>query len=430
MRKYIFAIAFLLTQASVGQNSLTFKDLQTLLFENNTELKKLQTEKQILQSEQQQTIWENPVISVSHNIYNPINGNYFDVSKQGETDIEAEIPVKNFQKAKMTKQKYNFLLQSKENGLQSLKSELSDMLVQSLADCFYYYNAEKLYNDELSALQDIVSAFETQYKNKNISAAEFANIQSVLFNLQSEAAQVQINKQNAYFETAKLLNTNINSDFHNVINAENVFKQANGFLLTADYDSLLALRFDIMALEDELQANYYAVKEFQKENIPSWSIKTEWDKNGNIARNIFLAGFSLQLPVFNRNQGNISAKKSENEALLQQKEFLINSYKKELAVYLDNLQRYCNLYASDNKNTVIDRSNLAKQMHKMLINKNISLIDWQNFCNNYRQMHFTTSKRRKFDSNNLKNQCRYPQRNLQILIDRKITPSHEINHAD
>ncbi|MBQ7985069.1 MAG: TolC family protein, partial [Bacteroidales bacterium] len=333
----------------------------------------------------QSQMWENPTATAVHNIYNPINSTYFDLSKQGETDIELEIPIKNFSKARMSKRKYNFQQQSKENELLSLQYELADELLQNLAHYSYYYNAEKLYADEISSLSDIVSAFEIQYKNKNISALELSNLQTVLFNLQNEAAEVQINEQNAYFEILKLLNTNANSDFHSVLNVNNVFEQANVFLLSAVNDSLPAFPYSITALDNEQRANHYAVKEFEKDNLPVWNFKTEWDKNGSIAYNVFLAGFSVQLPVFNRNQGNIATKKAENEILSQKREFLINTYKQELAFCIENLRKYCTMYADNNTQTLIDNDKLAKDMREQLINRNISLIDYQNFAENYRQ---------------------------------------------
>ena len=387
MRKYIFILAFLCCNVSFCQTITEFDRLKNILFENNVSIRQMESEKEYLQAEKKQNLlWENPTVSAIHNVYNPINKSYFDISKQGETDIELEIPIINFSKTNATKQKYNYLLQSKEYEIQSLKSELKNMLLQLLVDYYYYYNEEKLYNDEVLALQDIVSAYEIQYNNKNISSLEFSNLQFMFFNLQNEVLQVQINKQNTYFEIIKLLNTNTNLEYHSVLNVNSVFEQANSFLLTAINDSLLAFRYDILALESENTSNLYAIKEFQKDNLPSWSLKTEWDKNGSIDYNIFLVGFSMKLPIFNRNQGNIHSKKIENEMLFQKKDFLMNNYRKELVICVENLRKYCTLYANNNRQSLIDNDKLAKDMRQQLKNRNISLLDYQNFTNNYRQM--------------------------------------------
>ena len=71
--------------------TLTLKDAGQLFLKQNLSLIAARYDMDIAQAQVLQArLFENPVISLEQNVYNRLNGKYFDMGKDGESGVEIE----------------------------------------------------------------------------------------------------------------------------------------------------------------------------------------------------------------------------------------------------------------------------------------------------------------------------------------------------
>ena len=79
------------TSAEVQQKPLTLQEAGRQFFVNNLELIAERYNIEMAEAEViQAKLFENPVISLEQNVYNRLNGKYFDMGKEGEAVVEIE----------------------------------------------------------------------------------------------------------------------------------------------------------------------------------------------------------------------------------------------------------------------------------------------------------------------------------------------------
>ena len=206
---------------------------------------------------------------------------------------------KNVQLAKLGEEqaKYQFF-----DLLRTLKFTLRN----DFYNIYFQQQSAKVYDQEIGSLKKTLEVFKQQYAAGNIAEKEVLRIQSQLYTLQIEYNGLQTSIDTVQSEFKLLIKAKpevyvepqVNYDLDNKTVAAAVSYQT---LL----DSAYANRYDLKLAKTTIDYNNANLILQKATAVPDVSLSLNYDKLGAYGQNFLGAGIAVDLPFFNRNQGNI-----------------------------------------------------------------------------------------------------------------------------
>ena len=128
----------------------------------------------------QSKLFDNPVVSFEQNVYNRLNGKYFDFGSKGQSAVEIEqlIYIAGQRSNKIKLEKYNrkrneYLF---EESVRVLKNELKLKFVS----LYYRLKEIDIYDSEIKSLQNLLTRIKQEEEKGNISLLERTRIEAYL----------------------------------------------------------------------------------------------------------------------------------------------------------------------------------------------------------------------------------------------------------
>ena len=138
----------------------------------------------------QARLFENPVISLEQNVYNRLNGKYFDMGREGEAVVEVEqliyIAGQRNKRVRVEKLNKEMAVYQFEEVLRTLRSELNTKFIE----LYYTEKSLSVYDKEIDYLQRLLEVMKEQNEKGNISLLEKSRIQALLLSLQQERNEI------------------------------------------------------------------------------------------------------------------------------------------------------------------------------------------------------------------------------------------------
>jgi len=355
-------------------------------------------------------LFNNPNIYYENNIYNRKSGKYFPTalgtegvnSTQGEFIVQANwlfsIAGKRSKSVKVAKAQADVAQYEFDDMIRSLLFALRSDFYQ----LYYGLQSLKLFNEEIASLTSIVAGFEEQYKKGNISLRELTRTRALLFSLQTDRLALYTDLQQIGKEFSVLLNNNKNVWYKPQFSETDVNNKYTSvkIVLSDLLAQALQNRPDLKAAQAQLTSAEANLKLQQAMGMPDIMAQGVFDRNGSYIPNYSAVALSVPLAVFNRNQGNIQASRSQVEAskqLLQQKQTMVQndifvSFQKILET--EKLSTSLSTDFGNDFNTVLAgaQSNYEK--------KNISLLEFVDLFESYKQsiIHLNTLKTQRINA--------------------------------
>jgi len=331
---------------------------------------------------EQARLLDNPSLYVEQNIYNSNNKRYFDMSKDGEYVFQIQQILYTAGKRNKRIQLATTQHQLSQQEFNMLLSALLYDLHQLLIQLYYQLKTVTILNNEISELQPLVNSFQEQFEKGNISLKEVFRLRSLLFNLQSAVSeyQSQINELQKNLMIYLQLNTNQIIPKVDELPKTDVLSSLTPFALK---DTALKYRPDYQwsKLNFAYQQQNYS---YQKSlAIPDFRIGYNFDKTGNFILNYNALSLSMDLPIFNRNQGNIKASEflmKQSLTEVQQKEQEIFG---ELVAGIQQVKNLYSLYEQVQSDFIKNFENVKDGMQENFKKRNISVIEYTDFFESY-----------------------------------------------
>lgn len=364
---------------TVGSNpiSITLENAEQTMRQQHLQLRLKEGDVKKAESELKQSrLWENPQVSFQHNVYNPITKKYFDTGHEGETDIQIEQPIAigGQHNAKVRKQKA--LAESQHAQLKDAERELIGQLDALMFDLYFTQLKQTIYNKEIASTEKILNAYRQQMKKGNIPAIEVQRIEAMRFGLLQEQNELIITEQDMQRQLRLMLNDDNESYYKPLINEKAIKEQINYMYDNNEVLLMASTRPDIVSLRHEIKASEHEVKLQKAQALPQLSITGEWDKNGSICHNFFGIGFSVTIPLLNRNQGSIKSAKAE----LLQSQLSLEMKQLETKAEINKLTRQIltNHRLSDEADKSIGNNadNIINETEQQFLKHNISLLEF------------------------------------------------------
>lgn len=333
----------------------------------------------------QARLFENPVISLEQNVYNRLNGKYFDMGREGEAVVEVEqliyIAGQRNKRVRVEKLNKEMAVYQFEEVLRTLRSELNTKFIE----LYYTEKSLSVYDKEIDYLQRLLGVMKEQNEKGNISLLEKSRIQALLLSLQQERNETSNRVISLQGDMKLLLGLNATEVFEPVFD-EAVLKQVDiASIPFIELNNRLAERPDIKMARTNIQVSRANVSLQKSLAFPEVSLKGAYDRAGNFCDNYFALGLSVSVPIFNRNQGNI---KSARLSVLQntnREELARKQAENELFTSYARLEKAVKLYNTSNYELERDFEKIIDGVNSNYSKRNISLLEFIDYYQAYKE---------------------------------------------
>ena len=388
-RAFLFLLFLLLAGKMCAQQvagTLTLKEAEQRFLERNLSLIAERynidmAQAQVLQAK----LFENPVISLEQNVYNRLNGKYFDFGKEGEAVVEIEQVIhlagqrnKQVRLEKINKEiaEYQF-----EEVMRTLRQELNEKFVE----VYFLSKSIAIYEKEVNSLQVLLGGMKIQQEKGNISLMEISRLESMLFSLRKEKNERENDLLTTRGELNLLLNLPEDTQVQLSLDEEVLQQLDLSQLSFADLKAIINERPDQKIARSTVNASRANLKLQKAMAFPEFSVKGNYDRVGNFINDYFAIGVSLSVPIFNRNQGNIKAARFSIQQAGVQQEYAANRADMELFTAYTSLEKATQLYQSTNMDLERNFEKLITGVNENFTRKNISLLEFIDYYDSYKE---------------------------------------------
>lgn len=388
-RAFLFLLFLLLAGKMCAQEvagTLTLKEAEQRFLERNLSLIAERynidmAQAQVLQAK----LFENPVISLEQNVYNRLNGKYFDFGKEGEAVVEIEQVIhlagqrnKQVRLEKINKEiaEYQF-----EEVMRTLRQELNEKFVE----VYFLSKSIAIYEKEVNSLQVLLGGMKIQQEKGNISLMEISRLESMLFSLRKEKNERENDLLTTRGELNLLLNLPEDTQVQLSLDEEVLQQLDLSQLSFADLKAIINERPDQKIARSTVNASRANLKLQKSMAFPEFSVKGNYDRVGNFINDYFAIGVSLSVPIFNRNQGNIKAARFSIQQAGVQQEYAANRADMELFTAYTSLEKATQLYQSTNMDLERNFEKLITGVNENFTRKNISLLEFIDYYDSYKE---------------------------------------------
>jgi len=343
----------------------------------------------------QARLWENPVVSGELNAINPVNNKKFDIGKNGQKAIAIQQLI--YMGGKKQKQ-----IELAKLNQQLAALEFQDLLRNlkfQLRQTFYniYFNKERIATSryQIDHLDSLVNSYAVQSKKGNVSIKDFVRLQALLVDLNNQ--KMELLKSNAEQLAKMSVLLGDSSDLIPMVSKNYL----NKYLPSS---SLNVYELEQVALQErpDFQISSMLIKsnqtnlELQKSlRVPDLNLGTAWDQNGGAFNNQVNLIFSIGLPLWNRNQGNIKnaeALISQSKLDRQLAQFTLNA---EVQMAYKNWLEVQRNYKSFSSVNLENYDAVFVGIIENFRKGNISILDFTDFIESYNQLKLHFNELRK-----------------------------------
>lgn len=265
----------------------------------------------------QAKFWPNPKLSISEvNLWRT-----YDIEEQPalignwgkNTQISAEIEqvIQTAGKRRKNIELQKIEVDGEKFELQEVLRELKKLLRNTITEILYNQEQQKLYQSQISSIEKLTRSFQNQLTQGNISKSEYVRLkaQEIEFKKKLISLHEEITEQQTELKALLIIPA------HSYIVISDVLQIPEKQLSELEIPKWLEVaqenRPDILITKNKEK---YARKNLELQNAlktPDIALSLGYDRGGNIMKDFIGLGVSFDLPIFDRNKGNIQEAKLE-----------------------------------------------------------------------------------------------------------------------
>ena len=271
-------------------------------------------------------------------------------------------------------------IQEFEAFLLGLKTELRS----NLNEIIYMQSYINVIEIEETYVNNLVEIYKNQSSSGNIAKSELIRLQSSSIALETEANEVRTELNKRYKELKILLDITPQTDI-SILPAAIAAKNPDDILLLDLWKTAEKSRPEFLLSDLNIQYNEKSLVYEKSLRSPDVGISVNYDRYGGVWKNFVSVGLSVDIPVFNRNQGSIRAAKIKIEQSNYDAQYQKNTIQQEIAElynnYAMNYRFYQKIIANDFSE---DLDSMLEIYSRNLLNRNISMLEFIDFMDAYR----------------------------------------------
>lgn len=335
----------------------------------------------------QAKLYNNPNLQLSGNIYNPDQKKFFDISNQtGEYQVTVSQLVSLAGKRNKSVKLAKTGTAMAENQFFDLLRTLRFTLRSDFYQIYYLQSSLTAYTDQIASLEKMDATYHDLQGKGLVTMKDAIRLRALLYSLKAERTSL-VNQIADIEAELQLMLKNNNAWFtpdmsEDAISGLPAIRQTP---LQNLVDSAYANRQDLMLAQNQLLYNQQNLKLQKATGVPDLNIGASFDKRGSFVDNASFLNLGIDLPFFNRNQGNIQVAKlsiEQNKLQLQQQ---------QLTVENDVRNAYLKAINTDKMLESVDPGfrkqfeQLLQSINENFLKKNISLLELTDFYDSYKE---------------------------------------------
>ncbi len=277
-------------------------------------------------------------------------------------------------------------------GVEQAKEQFFDLirtlkfeLRSDFYSVYYQRQSEKVYDLEISSLNKTLTAYREQYAKGNIAEKELLRIQSQLYSLQVEYNSLEVGIDTVESQLKLLLKVNARTNIDPIVTEDITGKE---ILTTVPYqqmlDSAYVNRYDLRYSKTTVDYNNMNLELQKATAVPDFSLSLNYDKLGSYGTNFVSAGIEFNIPLFNRNQGNIKQARSQADQSKVQLQSQQDQVESDVATNYKVAMKYEKLANSFDPNFKHDFTHLVQEVFKNYMERNIGMLDFLDYYDSYK----------------------------------------------
>ncbi len=338
----------------------------------------------------QAKLWPNPTLTIGEiNLWNnataqelpPLWGN-FGKTSQVTAELEQLIQTAGKRKKLIAMEKVGVDIAKEyfKTFLRNLKIEFRG----NLTELQYNQAQQAIYQKQLSAMQALLKAYGNQVKQGNVGKGEYIRLKATELQFLKEISDLQ-KENNALQKELKVLMNLPAASFIKL--TDEGFVPDNKNIESINLGNLMASAVEnrpdmkVIKLGNDYNDNKYKYEKAMR--TPDVTLGVSYDRGASLMNDFVGVGFSLDLPFFNRNQGNVKAAKlaiDQGKLLADEKTISIQS---EVLQSYEDLLATKKLYESVEADYEGDLDKLLEAYRKNFMQKNTSMLEYLDFVDAY-----------------------------------------------
>ncbi|MCS6820889.1 MAG: TolC family protein [Microscillaceae bacterium] len=371
---------------------LDLKLAEQIFLEKNFALLAQKANISLIKAQEIQTkLWDNPQISFEQSIYNPqskrafpLRTEYADGTQGQNIFIVSQLFLlagkrnKRFQMAQLE-------TQIAEQDFYDLLRTLKYTLRTTFYDLYYTQQIIKIYEEQIASISVTIQLLNEQYKKGNVAWKEVIRLKSFLLTLQNEEKEL--------FETIIEKQATLNTLLGETKNIYYVPQVSENYADRYQLNKVSIQQLYALAQENRQDLKKVALQKrlaelnvnYQKAlAIPDLNVQAVYDRNGSYIPNYWGIGVGIQLPVFNRNQGNIASAQKQLEVQALNEKASQNQLLNEIIRTYNQALQIQKLYESLDKNFINEFDKLFDNVQENYQKKNITLLEFLDYYESYK----------------------------------------------
>jgi cobalt-zinc-cadmium efflux system outer membrane protein len=388
---FLAAQVFSLAQAPAARTdtvAITLQQAEERFLKNNLQLLAARfnidaAKAAVVQAE----LWNNPNISIEQNAYNKFTKRYFDVTKTGNTDIQLQQLILLAGKRDKQIRLAEINSQIAENSFYDLLRALKFELRTNFFDLYFLQQSLAFYNETIPNVRKTVAATEVIYQKRSILLSEVLRLKSLLFSLENERLG--------------LLNQVSEIEHGMGVLLRDTSGSISYFVPQLDSNAIDSLRVNALSLQDVLATalekrpdykNAETQVQYEETNlslqkamsIPDLTVGGTYSRAGSYIPDYYALTLSIDLPIFNRNQGNVQISENTLEADKLLREYSRKTLEKEIATAYKKAIDTDRFFRAFDKKFTGEYKTLVEGMDADYQKRNITIIEFTDFYESYR----------------------------------------------
>ena len=368
----------------------------------------------------QAKVWPNPTLTLDQvNLWKPksIEGQELVPPLSGDFGRNQQFGI-SIEQLILTAGKRRKLMALEKVGVEQSKQYFEEVLRNLKIEFRYQLNQlnylqtyKDIYKNQLTSIDQLVNAYRNQVEAGFLNKGEYIRLRASsleilnnLHNLENDLNEVQHN--------LKVL-MNLPSTTQFVLQADGLavnIQELNNLNIAALIDTAHNNRpeYQISKLQEDYAEKYLAVE--RAERVPNLALIGEYNRGDVIYTDFIGFGVAVDLPVFNRNKGNIRIAELEIQQAQLNQQFVTSGIEKEVSLaviqfrralefiqqiendYEDELDQILNAYTQSFKNKNIDIVQYLDFLEAYLENKNIILKAAVDLRNKTEELNYAVGK--------------------------------------
>ena len=334
----------------------------------------------------QAKIWDQPVMTFEHILYNPDRKTFFEIGDSSEASAQVQqlliIGSKRSKLVSMAKTNSDIAKYQYFDLMRSLKVQLRTAFYNT----WYLLEQTRVYDTEISRLKDIIRGYEQLYPRGLISLKEMVRVKALLLSMESE--MLSIRGQLAENQgTLKVLINDKSLAFILPVPDPLVYREFNPgkYSLRALADTASKNRYDLLIYEQKMKYAGADLVYQRLVNIPDPTLFLGWDQNGSFVHNYNYIGLSFNMPFWDRNKGNVLAARARiAESQADYRNYSAQVYN-DLAGSLGKLTEIDKVYRNIDAGFTDDFTRIIQKAGESYLKREIGLLEFIDLYESYKE---------------------------------------------